>query len=1041
MVLLFLLQVQQYNAGKRCGPATCEAEVVDYVKETSDAHCYPKIKDFAWFLSRLPLGEDGRLTDETTVNPQSVPGWTGYNMVARRDEVPEKSVVGYCQLIDASPTELSTVYTLLKKSVSMANRLGLGDTLVVLDQAIYAKALEVIWKQQQEFESVVLMMGAFHVACVFLAVIGKRFGDAGLRDLLIESRIIGSGSVNGVLGGKHYNRALRTHKIILEALMRLNWQAFVQSNKESLRRPQMLAVEKALYNVRKGLTSIEIQTLYDAPEVKDLQRSLEEFNQSSSSKMSEFWQSYIQMVALLLRFIRATREGDWNLHLACIKDMLPWMFAYDRTNYARYLPVYLCEMLALERNHPSVHQAVTSGDFVVQRSSWNGFGQVAVDQTIEQTINCDTKSKGGIIGFSLNKAAVQRWVLTSHERAAVTQACREMAGTSKVDTGEEGVVKEMGKARLSKDEEDVSKVQSTLSTWIDPFAQSASDELCHLASGMTASEHLERDLLSAFDRGKGALMEFIQKRLVSNEVGFYDPISHVGLANFTPVSKSIKISGTDVALKADRNLFARLLVIAQTRDMDLREVFKHSLGPLPWSLSSTDGTLGKTDKSKLLELLTNQVEPAEDVPSTAAWIVDGMAILHSLKEIPSTFKDLAVTILDVIAPPSTMAARIDFVTDRYLATSIKNTERTKRSSQGSLKIKVTGPAQKCPKQWKKFLSSGDNKTSLTKFLLDQWSDPSYADRIGRHVLYFAAEDKCMKIFVIDGQVKSQQVEELECTQEEADTRIILHAKHAADNGESTIVIKSPDSDVTMLACHFQCRISSRLLVQKKTKTRTIFLDIPSIVHKAGIDLCDALPGLHAFTGCDTTSSFSGKGKKGPLKLCMADRESCLTMAMLGRSFSLDTTTFKRSEKFVCKMYGKSDKDEVNECRYLLFCSKNQQSHNLPPCQDALIKHTQRANFQAAIWRRALEADPSTPSPDGYGWTITDGIISIDWMSLPPAPEALLDMIVCGCTGACSTGHCSCNRNNLACTDACLCLDCSNPNNTLDTNTDSDSDVE
>lgn len=189
-----------------------------------------------------------------------------------------------------------------------------------------------------------------------------------------------------------------------------------------------------------------------------------------------------------------------------------------------------------------------------------------------------------------------------------------------------------------------------------PFAQSVSNELCHLASGMTASEHLERDLVSAFDRGKGALMEFIQKLLVSNEVRFYDPLSHVGLAIFNPVSKSIKISGTDVAFKADRNLFARLLVIAQTRDMDLWEVFKHSLGPLPWSLSSTEGTLGKTDKSKLLELLTNQVEPAEDVPSTAAWVVNGMAILHSLKEIASTFKDLALMIFDMITPPSTMAA-------------------------------------------------------------------------------------------------------------------------------------------------------------------------------------------------------------------------------------------------------------------------------------------------------------------------------------------------------------------------------------------------
>ena len=49
--------------------------------------------------------------------------------------------------------------------------------------------------------------------------------------------------------------------------------------------------------------------------------------------MRTFWKSYIVMVTLLLRFIQP-REGNWNLHLACIRDMLPWMFAYDRTNYS-----------------------------------------------------------------------------------------------------------------------------------------------------------------------------------------------------------------------------------------------------------------------------------------------------------------------------------------------------------------------------------------------------------------------------------------------------------------------------------------------------------------------------------------------------------------------------------------------------------------------------------------------------------------------------------------------------------------------------------
>jgi len=165
--------------------------------------------DFGWFLSRLP-----NPSAEMTDSRQTVPGWSGFNAVASDQKIPPKSAVGYCQLIDASPTELSTVYTLLKNSLEMATQLGLDDTVVVLDQAIYAKAIEVVWKQKEEFKSIVLRMGSFHIMCVFLSVIGKRFRDSGLRDLLLESALVGSGSLNGVLEGKHYNRALRTHKVI-----------------------------------------------------------------------------------------------------------------------------------------------------------------------------------------------------------------------------------------------------------------------------------------------------------------------------------------------------------------------------------------------------------------------------------------------------------------------------------------------------------------------------------------------------------------------------------------------------------------------------------------------------------------------------------------------------------------------------------------------------------------------------------------------------------------------------------------------------------
>ena len=105
------------------------------------------------------------------------------------------------------------MYTLLQRSLLIADQLGQQNVIVVFDQAIYAKALEVIWQNQVPFQRFVVRMGSFHMICSFLVAIGKRFGDAGLGDVVMESEIVGSGSVAAVLEGRHYNRALRTRKV------------------------------------------------------------------------------------------------------------------------------------------------------------------------------------------------------------------------------------------------------------------------------------------------------------------------------------------------------------------------------------------------------------------------------------------------------------------------------------------------------------------------------------------------------------------------------------------------------------------------------------------------------------------------------------------------------------------------------------------------------------------------------------------------------------------------------------------------------------
>ena len=46
---------------------------------------------------------------------------------------------------------------------------------------------------------------------------------------MIESEIVAPGSLKGVLSGKHYNRCVRAHKMIFEAMERLRFQAFEET--------------------------------------------------------------------------------------------------------------------------------------------------------------------------------------------------------------------------------------------------------------------------------------------------------------------------------------------------------------------------------------------------------------------------------------------------------------------------------------------------------------------------------------------------------------------------------------------------------------------------------------------------------------------------------------------------------------------------------------------------------------------------------------------------------------------------------------------
>ena len=107
-----------------------------------------------------------------------------------------------------------------------------------------------------------------------------------------------------------------------------------------------------------------------------------------------------------------------------MRQLCPMLFAADRQNYARYLPLYHSMLTQVSTE---VYDKLMSNGISVSRSLVPGC-RIPIDMAIEQTINRSAKTMGGISGFSRNVGAYYRWCLTRHKKAEFLEAVRDDCG-------------------------------------------------------------------------------------------------------------------------------------------------------------------------------------------------------------------------------------------------------------------------------------------------------------------------------------------------------------------------------------------------------------------------------------------------------------------------------------------------------------------------------------------------------------------------------------------------------------------------------------
>ena len=157
-------------------------------------------------------------------------------------------------------------------------------------------------------------------------------------------------------------------------------------------------------------------------------------------------------------------------------------------------------------------------------------------------------------------------------------------------------------------------------------------------------------------------------------------------------------------------------------------------------------------------------------------------------------------------------------------------------------------------------------------------------------------------------------------------------------GHNKVSIRTVDTDVVVLAIISAQRLNiSKLWVAFDAGKSFQFLPTHEIARALGPDWCVALPMFHAFTGCDTVSSFGGRGKRTAWDTWKAYKD--VTPAFCALAARPTPQTIEEwlgpLEQFVVLLYDRtSSQEHVNEARKQLFTQKGQGIDGLPPTQAA-----------------------------------------------------------------------------------------------------------
>ncbi|GBM22601.1 hypothetical protein AVEN_182200-1 [Araneus ventricosus] len=212
--------------------------------------------------------------------------------------------------------------------------------IVTFDQPLHTKAREVLSAAPEgsDLSKIVIRLGGFHLLSSFFGAIGYIMQGSGIKEVL--SLIYAPNSSDKML--------TEYACVIAHTLLHLTLATII--SKELVIDDDMEAnLQNTIEDVKNNTISCnDIENCDEKTEalLDQCNKKLKQYEGRGST--GKLWIQYFHMVSFAKEFIRAERMGDWQAHLNCVKEMIPYFHASWHFPYAKFTYLHLQQQLLLK---------------------------------------------------------------------------------------------------------------------------------------------------------------------------------------------------------------------------------------------------------------------------------------------------------------------------------------------------------------------------------------------------------------------------------------------------------------------------------------------------------------------------------------------------------------------------------------------------------------------------------------------------------------------------------------------------------------------